>query len=182
MTSTPNTRPTRRPWLVLVLAALVMTACNEDGTEVQSGPITGTWVADFADGTLYLVISADSLVYYTAADAETCADRYEYGLEDLGQNRYRLSSAVNTSTVDTRITASGGQLTWETGAGAAIFQSAAGADVASLEICAGGGDDPSIVCTELPLRVEQLKAPSEIRDGRWLSVLQHTFDQRAPRI
>lgn len=162
MTNTPHNRPSFRPWLVLILAGLVMTACNDDGTEVQSGPITGTWVAEFADGTLYLVISSDSLVYYTAADAESCADRYEYGLEDLGENRYRLSSAVNTSTAETHITATDGELTWETGAGAAVFQSAPGADIGSLEICAGGGDDPSIVCTELPALQLAQDLPGEL--------------------
>lgn len=144
-----RTRSARTFWLVILLAAAVAAGCGEDGT-VVSDPITGTWVAQASDGTLYLEITADSLVYYAEATVDGCADRFAYGLEPLGDDRYRLSSAVNAATIESTITAESGELRWDTGVGVAIFQTAPGFDPGTLTVCAGGGDDPALTCTDLP--------------------------------
>lgn len=150
MTSIPHTHA-RGLWLAAVLAGLLVAGCDESGTDVQSGPITGVWVAQLAGGNLYLDITDDSLVYYTEATAEDCADRYAYTLESLGGNRYRLTSTVNAATLESTITATSNELTWNTGGGAAVFQRAEGVDPSTIHVCAGGGDDPALVCAELPV-------------------------------
>lgn len=150
MTRTPRS-PARGLWLAALLAGLLVAGCDESGTDVQSGPITGTWVAQLTGGNLYVVITDDSLVYYTEATAEDCADRYAYTLEPLGGDRYRLTSTVNTATLESTITATQNELTWDTGSGTALFQRADGVDPSTINVCAGGGDDPALVCAELPV-------------------------------
>lgn len=135
----------------------------------------GGWPNPY-DGTLYLVVTSDSLVYYAEADVDDCADRFAYGLEPLGGNRYRLSSSVNTATLESTITAEGEELRWDTGVGVAHFLSAPTFDPATLTVCAGGGDDPALVCSELPqLTVGQdttgeLSQDDSLERGRYFDV------------
>lgn len=142
--------PSGRGTLVLPLLALIaLGGCNEDPSTVESGPIIGTWVADVGVGTLFVVITDDELHYYTASDAEDCADRTIYELESLGGNDYLLRSTVTPVELEARLVAQGDELTWGTASGAVAFYRS-DADPAALPLCAGGGDDPSLVCSELP--------------------------------
>lgn len=174
-TITPRSHP-RGHWLVPLVIALLVAGCNDDGTDVQSEPINGTWVAQFAEGNLYVVITDDSLVYYTEANAEDCADRYTYELEPLGDDRYQLTSTVNAATFENSITAANGQLSWNTGGGSVVFQRATGVDPSTLAVCAGGGDDPALVCSELPAlslaqdTSETLAQEDDFERGRYYDV------------
>ena len=138
------------PALALALVALIgAAACNDGGTGVGSDPITGTWVAEVQGGTLFLEISAEQVAYYQAADGEDCAERTVYDAEDLGGGDYRLTSTVTPISLEVRITANGDELRWQTDFGTAIFYRT-GTDLSTLTICAGGGDDPTLTCTDLP--------------------------------
>ncbi len=171
-----RTRNVNPSWLALLLVGVLAAGCSDDGTSGVSDPILGTWVAQASDGTLYLEITADSLVYYAEATVDDCADRFAYGLEPLGDNRYRLSSAVNTAITESTITAESGELRWDTGVGTAYFQTAPGFDPGTLTVCAGGGDDPALTCTDLPqLALGQpvsgeLTQDDELERGRYYDV------------
>lgn len=139
-----------RGTLVLPLLALIaLGGCDEDPSTLESDPIVGTWVADVAGGTLFVVITEDELHYYTASDAEDCADRTIYELEPLGGNDYLLRSTVTPVELEARLVAQGDELTWRTASGDFVLYRS-GADPSALPLCAGGGDDPSLVCSELP--------------------------------
>lgn len=133
----------------LLLALAAVGGCGESTAVVESGPIEGNWVAEATNGSLFLVITRDSLVYFTSLDAEDCADRYAYGLTPVGGNDYLLSSAVNFSTIQTTLSQVDDALTWRTPSGSALFQRAA-TDPTTLAVCAGGGDDPAAACASFP--------------------------------
>ena len=138
------------PALALVLIVLIgAVACNEGGTGVGSGPITGTWVAEVQGGTLFLEITDDQIAYYQAAAEDDCAERTIYDVEDLGDGDYRLTSTVTPISLDVRITANDDELRWQTPFGTAIFFRTT-TDLSTLTICAGGGDDPALTCSGLP--------------------------------
>lgn len=142
--------PSRRGSLLPPLLALIaLGGCNEDPSTLASDPIIGTWVADVIGGTLFVVITDDELRYYTASDTEECVDRTIYELEPLGGNEYLLKSTVTPVELEARLVAQGGELSWGTSSGAVAFYRS-DADPAALPLCAGGGDDPSLVCSELP--------------------------------
>ena len=139
-----------RAALALALTTLLgAAACNESGTGVGGGPITGTWVVEVQGGTLFLEITEDQIAYYQAADADDCAERTIYDLEDLGGGDYRLTSTVTPITLEVRITANDDELRWQSQAGTAIFYQTT-TDLSTLTICAGGGDDPTLTCADLP--------------------------------
>lgn len=140
----------RRGALALPLLALVaLGGCGDDPSTVESDPIIGMWVADVSGGSLFVVITDEELRYYTASDTEDCADRTIYELEALGGNEYLLQSTVTPVEVEARLVARGGELTWRTEFGAIVFYRSE-ADPSALPLCAGGGDDASLVCSELP--------------------------------
>lgn len=153
------------PWMATLLLSLTLAGCETNPADILSDPIIGAWVADVSDGTLYVFITAETLSYYTEADVDDCADRYAYEIEPLGRNRYRLSSTVNSAVIESTITASDGELSWDTGAGTAVFQEAPGVDPSQLTICAGGGDDPALTCAALPVLEPGLGVAGELGQG-----------------
>lgn len=150
MTSILRRAASRRgPLVLLLLTVVLLGGCDEDPANIVSDPITGTWVADMAGGTIFVVITEDELHYYTASDTEECVDRTIYELEPLGGNDYLLRSTLTPVELEARLVAQGGELTWQTESGALDLHES-NADPAALPLCAGGGDDPALVCSELP--------------------------------
>lgn len=141
-----------RPGLALtpLVLGLALAGCNETPADIRSDPLIGAWVSNVPGGTIYLFITPNTLTYYAEADTEECADRYAYDIEPLGGNRYLLSSTVNAVTIESRIIATDGELTWDVGGGSAVFQQASNLDPSMLTACAGGGDDPALDCSALP--------------------------------
>ena len=134
---------------LLALVGVGAAACLDNTAELDSEPIIGTWVASVPGGTDLLEITESEITYYRTASDEDCAERTIYTLESLGDDEYLLTSTVSTATIEARITAAGGELRWQTAFGSAFFLRTT-ADPSTLEICAGGGDDPALDCTGLP--------------------------------
>ena len=147
-----------------LLLALMVSGCDGSTTLVESGPIEGVWVANATNGALFLVITSDSLVYYTALDAEDCADRFAYSLTPVGGNDYLLESSVSFVLIQSTITQVDDELTWRTAIGSGIFTRSS-VDPADLTVCAGGGDDPSLSCASLPALQLDQEQTGALEDG-----------------
>ena len=135
--------------LIALAAVVAAAACDDSATEVESDPIFGSWVGDAQGGTFFLEITESQIIYYAKADTEQCAERTIYDMEPLGGNDYLLTSTVTPLTVEAQIIVRDGELTWQTAFGTAVFYPTT-LDLSTLSVCAGGGDDPALTCTELP--------------------------------
>ncbi|MEJ2503229.1 MAG: hypothetical protein P8177_07910, partial [Gemmatimonadota bacterium] len=84
-----------------------------------------------------------------SADDEECADRFAFDLVPVDGSTYRLSARYTNAEVSATLEAADGRLTWPESPGAGTFLEAA-LDPATFPVCAGGGDDPALLCSELP--------------------------------
>lgn len=133
-----------------LLVPLLASAACDDGTTVNVDDVVGVWVAAQTGGAEYLVITSDSFLYYQKLDTEDCADLYAFDMTPQGGNVFRLTARFTTGELDVTLDAADGTLTWDEGWGATIFEEETEVDPTAFAVCAGGGDDPAIVCSALP--------------------------------
>lgn len=147
-------RPTRYRAMILALLVLplaALTGCGDPPTDTDSQDVFGVWVGQADGATVYLDISNDAMAIYHGSHS-TCFLHVEYEIENTSGDNYTLSLTGTTFTVDLIIRRSGDRLEVRDpdDPNSIAYYNHSSEDVSALDVCAGGGADPDIVCTDLP--------------------------------
>ncbi len=139
--------------LSLLLPGLAVTGCNDSTTDPEyGGSIIGVWTGQTGELTTYLGITEDSLTVYIGNDA-TCFDQIEFEIVSSTGDTYTLRDIESGLSGVFLIRRAGSTLEVQQGTNPNVdpaIYTESNANVDALEVCTGGGGDPSIVCSELP--------------------------------
>lgn len=135
---------------LLVLPLTAFTGCDSP-TDTESEDVRGVWVGQDGDATIYLEISSTEVGVYLGSHS-TCFEHIQYEIVNTSGDTYTLSLPGTTFTEELVIRRSGDRLEVSdpNNPNSATFYNRSSEDVSQLEVCAGGGADPDIVCTDLP--------------------------------
>ena len=145
-----------RPFLVLLtmVTALGLTACpgEDDPTDEddnEDGAVTGTWVLEDSQGTVFMRITSSTVAIYYDSGAGTCFLRDDYDIADVDGDVYTIAPADDPSAeFEVELTRSGDNLVYSDDFGTATFEPSS-QNLGNLEICEEpGGNLPT--CSTLP--------------------------------
>lgn len=138
---------------LLLIPALALTACGDDGTtDPSGGPVLGQWGGiDSSTGLmLYFDIGSDMLVVYHGVPGH-CFARNEYDILDQNGSMYTLQwrGDATAQPFTLSFVRNGNQLTVN-GNGTHFVLTQSQTDLSGLDLCLQGAGDPSFTCSSLP--------------------------------
>lgn len=138
------------PLATLMLPLAVLTACDSP-TDDDAADIRGLWEAQDAGFTVYLDISSNELELYFGSHG-ICFEHTRYDIVHISGDTYALSLPGTVDGEEIIIRRSDNRLEIRDPgqSGSVVYYNQSTEDVSQLDICAGGGADPDIVCTDLP--------------------------------
>lgn len=141
----------RLPMLAILLLPIAALAACDSPTDGDIADIIGVWEAQQGDLTVFLDISESEVGVYAGTDGE-CFEHNQYDMVHTGGDTYTLSVPGMAYSEELVIRRTGDQLAIgdPVNSGSVAYYNQSTEDVSQLEICAGGGADPDIVCTDLP--------------------------------
>lgn len=139
------------PLALLVLPLAALAGCGDPPTGSDSEDIRGVWVGQDGAASVYLDISSDEVAVYLGSHS-SCFEHSQYDIVARSGDTYTLSLAGTTFTAELIMRRSGDRLEVRDpdDPNSVAYYNSSSENVAELELCAGGGSDPNIVCTELP--------------------------------